>query len=124
MDGVGGTSLAIALIFGGVAVWQRRKARRDLTETNYLRTTGPVAVGGKEIAGSADEEDTTATLNTLDLFDRSLPLSAGQAGDLKKKLANVSWGTVDYAAHLQVILEIRDAEGRSVYRHPRFSPGE
>lgn len=117
-------SLGIVLIFGGVGWWQGRKGGRESQETQYFRTSGPLAVVGKEVA-SVGDDDSTTTAYALQLCDRALPLSAGLGADLSKKMPNsLPWATVDYSKHLNVIFEIRDAEGRTVYRHPRLTPRE
>jgi hypothetical protein len=93
--------LFFALSVGGLHVFQRElPARRDLRESIYLRTIGPVQVismyGG----------------SLLRLADRAFLANSRPA---VKVLRDLTWATVDYTRHAHVIFEIRDQAGHLVY---------
>jgi hypothetical protein len=97
------TGLFFGLVVGGVHVFQREiPVRRDLRDSTYLRTSGPVQVvslyGGSLVR----------------LEDRAF-LADPAPG---KVLRNLTWATVDYSKHAHVIFEIRDQSGQVVYSAP------
>ena len=87
------TGLFFGLVVGGIHVFQReRPVRRDLRDSTYLRTSGPVQVVSL-FGGSL-----------LRLADRAFLADPPPA----KVLRNLKWATVDYSRHAHVIFEIRD----------------
>jgi hypothetical protein len=102
---VSAMSLFFGLIVGGIHVFQRElPVRRDLRDSTYLRTTGPVEV--VSVYGGS----------LLRLADRAFLADSPPA----KVLRNLTWATVDYSRHAHVIFEIRDQSGNVVYSadHP------
>jgi hypothetical protein len=98
---VAAVCLFFALFVGGIHVFQRElPVRRDLRESTYLRTSGPVQVislyGG----------------TLLRLADRAFIADSRPA---VKVLRDLTWATVDYTRHAHVIFEIRDQAGHVVY---------
>lgn len=100
--------IATGLIVGGIWIatnW--RPARRDLNDSSYLRTSGPVelvpAFGGY----------------ILRLTDRAFLVNGKQVGGRLRKL-KLTWGIVDYSRHAHVVFEIRDHSGQSLYRLPGY----
>ena len=98
------TGIFFGLVVGGIHVFQReRPVRRDLRNSTYLRTSGPVEVVSL-FGGSL-----------LRLVDRAF-LADPPPG---KVLRNLTWATVDYSRHAHVIFEIRVQSGHVVYSADR-----
>ena len=98
------TGLFFGLVVGGIHVFQReRPVRRDLRDSTYLRTSGPVQV--VSLYGGS----------LLRLEDRAFLADPPPA----KVLRNLTWATVDYSRHAHVIFEIRDQSGQVVYSGDR-----
>ena len=95
-----GIGLVFALIAG--AIWTLTREwpiRRDLRESTYLQTGGPVqlvAVYGGWLLRTAD---------------RAFHIDSHPA----KVLQNMSWAVVDHSRHSHIIFEVRDRSGKRVY---------
>ncbi len=95
---------AAGLVFGLIVgvIWLLtgdRPIRRDLRESTYRRTSGPVqlvAVYGGWM---------------LRLADRAFLVDARPA----KTLRNVSWAVVDHSRHAHLIFEVKDHSGQRIY---------
>lgn len=89
------------------------RLRQSVAHGVYLETTGPVrrAWGGE---GSTK----------LRLADRTVWV--GSLFGLTDRLPDLDlpWGTIDYVPYLNyaIVLEVRDADSRVVYRNPRYHP--
>jgi hypothetical protein len=101
--------LAFGLIVGGI--WfatLERPVRRDLRESTYLRTSGPIQIvpmfGG----------------NMLRLADRAFLMNGRSAA---AELAKLNWATVDYSKHAHVILGASDQSGNAVYSVAGYAAG-
>jgi hypothetical protein len=99
-------SLAFALIVGGIwTLSSQRPARRDLHESTFLRTSGPVQL--VPVFGGY----------LLRLVDKSFLLNSR---DTTFAITKLSWATLDYSRHAHLIFEIRNYSGQSVYRLPGY----
>lgn len=103
---------ALAVILLGAGMWTNRKANQDLRESHYLNTTGPLSITEVSLGG----ESTGAY--QMRLGDRSFML-----GSTGAQIPSLRWASVDYTKHVNLIFEVRDADGRSVYRHPEHDGG-
>ncbi len=97
---MGAAALIFALIVGGIYYFTvERLVRKDLADSSYLRTSGPVQV--VSVYGGS----------LLRLTDRAF-LTSGRP---VRVLRNLDWATVDYSRHAHLIFEIRDKTGKAVY---------
>lgn len=97
---MGAAALCFALIVGGIHYFTvERFVRKDLGDSSYLRTSGPVQV--VSVFGGS----------LLRLTDRAFLTS----GLPVRVLQNLDWATVDYSRHAHLIFEIRDKTGKQVY---------
>jgi hypothetical protein len=102
------------LLFAGIFTHGRR-LDRDVDETTYLRTTGPMCFIGHEDGSALDSQTLEVAGNSCTIVERMTPWAEGQVRQL-------SWGTVDHSRHLKVVFEIRDKDGRAVYRNSKYRP--
>ena len=95
-----GAALLFGLIVGVIWIFTReRPIRKDLRDSSYLRTTGPVQV--VPVYGGW----------LLRLSDRAFLIDARPA----KVLANLTSASVDYSRHAHIVFEIRNDSGQIVY---------
>jgi hypothetical protein len=95
----------IGLIVGGVVLFassfDEKHLRRDLSDTTYLRTRGPVDVVKIRRYG-----------HLLRLSDRAILIDNKPA----KAIKGLDWATVDYSRHAKLILAVWDRAGKPVYQ--------
>lgn len=101
-------SLGVAVLLGGLWFLQFGwPAQRDLRESTYLRTTGPVRVA--YVMGG----------NLLRLADRAFNIYKTPA---VAPLAKLDWAIVDYSRHAHVILGVWDRTGANVFSASGYQP--
>lgn len=113
-------------------VVSRRDAHESLTGGTFGRYVGPLTVDEIPINDDTDDGDafinngTIAYRYALKVPDYTFALSQSAGRTLRA----APWGKVDYldvsgiGAPGGLLLEVRDRQGRSVYRHPQYQPEE
>ena len=123
---LGGGLFLLLAVFGGMAIevvatalvaaaaalagWAAWSGGRDLRRATYRRTSGPLH------AESHGQLGTRCQVGDRVLWIDELPGAALAA------ISPLPWATVEYTDHQRFIFEVRDADGRPIYRAPEYAP--
>jgi hypothetical protein len=99
--------LCIGLTVGGIGSLYSRRLQRDVRESTYLRTSGPVELW------------TYGSSYMLRLADRAFTVDRAPANALR----NVRWATVDHTRNAHLVLSVWDGLGNAVYCLTRGTSG-
>jgi hypothetical protein len=99
-----GAAFAVGLATLGMR--QLRGLQADLAASRIVRTSGPISVSSWR------------QTHILTMSDGTISVSEGAAN----ALASHSWATIDHSPHRLVLFEALDADGKLLYRDPRYTP--
>ena len=105
-------AVAIVLAVAAVAAWTSWSGGRDLRGATYRRTSGPLTVEDHRQLGARCQ-----------VADRVLWIDE-RPGAALSAISPLSWATVEYTERQHFIFEVRDADGRTVYRAPEYAPSD
>jgi uncharacterized protein (DUF58 family) len=108
---------ALLLVFLLISQFANRAVERRMMDIAYVRTAGPMAVQSYQTQSAGN----AVTRYRLILADRRIQLDSQSAAALEK----VMRGTAIYVPFTfgrNILLEVLDEQGNSIYRRPGYAP--